>query len=514
MAKQCILAVLLMIGSFTGMGQQQSQKEKGEVIYHICQRSFYDSNGDAQGDLRGLMQKLPYLQDLGITSVLLFPLYEADCYHNYFAKDFDKIDPEFGTMEDYLLLVKEIHKRGMKIYLDMETQYVTDKHVWWKEAVGNPSSRYSEYILFEDSAHKIPATILADLRELNSYDGSRIKITTVNLRSKQVLDYNRKLFAYFVDPNQDGKLDDGVDGFRLDHCMDNLDGKPELTHLFSDFWSVLLNDLKKINPQLSNVAEQADWREDGFDYLNRAGVDRVFGFGLQRAILSFNKQELSEQADKLLAQCPKGKEQVIFIENHDMDRVASLEKNPDKQKLAATLMLLIDGVPSIYYGQEIGMTGKGGGFGNNDGNDIPRREAFEWYKTTEGKGMAIWYRNTGPWWDQSNLKNNDGISLEEQSTKSGSLFNHYKKMIRLRQGDQALSAGRYAAAVNDNAHVFSFLRQYENRVVLVAVNLSGERQTAVFKDPYVVRKQLLGEARIENKTIRLSPYEAVVFEVK
>ena len=81
-------------------------KREGEVIYHICQRSFYDSNGDAQGDLRGLMQKLPYLQELGITSILLFPLYEADCYHNYFANDFDKIDPEFGTMEDYILLVK------------------------------------------------------------------------------------------------------------------------------------------------------------------------------------------------------------------------------------------------------------------------------------------------------------------------------------------------------------------------------------------------------------------------
>ena len=178
-------------------------------------------------------------------------------------------------------------------------------------------------------------------------------------RNKQVLDYNRKLFAYFVDPNQDGKLDDGVDGFRLDHCMDNLDGKPELTHLFSDFWSVLLNDLKRSIPNSAmwpsrQIGGRMDWTIS-----TGRGVDRVFGFGLQRAILSFNKQELSEQTDKLLAQCPTGKEQVIFIENHDMDRFASLEKNPDKQKLAATLMLLIGGVPSIYYGQELGMTGKG-----------------------------------------------------------------------------------------------------------------------------------------------------------
>jgi alpha-amylase len=93
-----------------------------------------------------------------------------------------------------------------------------------------------------------------------------------------------------------------------------------------------------------------------------------------------------------------------------LDRFASLEKNIEKQKLAAGLQLLIGGIPSIYYGQEIGMTGKNGNFGSNDGNDIPRREAFEWYASGEGKGMALWYKNTGTWWDKSNLKPNDGIS--------------------------------------------------------------------------------------------------------
>ena len=81
-------------------------------------------------------------------------------------------------MQDYISLVKEVHRRGMKIYMDMETQYVTEKHLWWKDAVGNPKSKFSDYILFEDSTHNIPATIVADLRGLNSYDGSFIKIPT------------------------------------------------------------------------------------------------------------------------------------------------------------------------------------------------------------------------------------------------------------------------------------------------------------------------------------------------
>src|SRR5688500_4463800 len=89
-----------------------------EVIYHVFQRSFHDSNGDSHGDLKGIKQKLGYLQDLGVTSILLTPLYQSAFYHNYFATDFEKIDPRYGTMEDYFDLVREVHKRGMKIYQD------------------------------------------------------------------------------------------------------------------------------------------------------------------------------------------------------------------------------------------------------------------------------------------------------------------------------------------------------------------------------------------------------------
>ncbi len=514
MKKYILLLVLSWIQFSIALSQKGGANSKGEIIYHVCQRSFYDSNGDLQGDLNGLKQKLPYLQDLGITSILLLPLYDADCYHNYFANDFEKIDSEFGTMQDYISFVKEVHRLGLKIYMDMETQYVAEKHLWWKDAVGNPNSKFSDYILFEDSAHNIPATIVADLKGLNSYDGSFINIATVNLRSKNVLDYNIKLFSFFVDPNKDGKFDDGVDGFRLDHAMDNLDGKPALTNLFIHFWKPLLTHLKKLNPDLKNVAEQSDWKDYGFAYFEKAGAGRMFGFGLQQAILSFDKQQLMTNADTILAKCPTGKEQIIFVENHDLDRFASLETNIEKQKLAATLMLLIGGVPSIYYGQEIGMTGKIGNWGNTDGNDIPRRAAFEWYKSAEGNGMAIWYKNTGGWWNNTNLKSDDGISVEEQINDSSSLFNHYKKIIRLKQSNPALAFGKYAGAINDNDNVFSFYRKFENRKVLVAVNLSGEIQTAKFQKVHSNYMILLGKSKIRNNAIQLSPFEVAVFEVK
>lgn len=513
--KNSILILLFLIVNIPIYGQKiLPVSQRGEVIYHVFQRSFYDSNGDLHGDLNGLRQKLDYLQDLGVTSILLLPLYDADCYHNYFANDFDKIDAEFGTMYDYLALVKEIHKRGMKIHLDMETQYVTEKHLWWKDAVGNLKSPYSDYILFDDAAHTTPSTMVFGLRELSSYDGSKIKVTTVNLKSKGVLDYNTKLFSYFIDPNKDGKFDDGVDGFRLDHAMDNLDFKPQLTNLFAEFWVPLITNLKKINPKIKIVAEQAEWKDYGFAYFEKAKVDRMFGFGLQEAILSFDKQQLINKADTTLRLCPTGKGQLIFIENHDMDRFASLEKNTEKQKVAAAIQLLIGGIPSIYYGQEIGMQGKNNLYPPTDGNSIPCREAFEWYASGEGTGTALWYKNTGDWWKNTNIKPNDGISVEEQIADSKSLFNYYKKLIRLRQDHAALSNGQYINVENDNKNVFSFLRMYGKNKVLVVVNLSNMLQKPIFQEGFKQYIPLLGNNTVSEKTMDLKPYEVVAWEVK
>ena len=468
-----------LLGIFSFAKAQNTSK--GEIIYHVFQRSFYDSNGDGQGDLNGLRQKLDYLQELGVTSILLLPLYESVYYHNYFAVDFQKIDPEFGTMEDYLNLVREVHRRGMRIYMDMETQYVTEDQLWWKESYAHRKSKYSDYILYNDSANTKPESIIFNLTELPGYDGTRRKVGTANLYSKNFQEDNFQLFKYFVDPNNDGRFDDGVDGFRLDHMMDDLDFKGKLTHLFANFWAPLVTNLKQINPKLSIVAEQAVWGSFGFEYFERGNVDRVFAFRLRDAIASFDKNKIAAVADTIFSLTPKNKQQVVFIENHDMERFASaVNKNLAKEKIGAAINLLIGGIPSIYYGQELGMFGKSalGKFGMTDANDIPLREAFEWYKTDNGKGMALWYRNTGPWWDSTNVKPNDGISLEEERKDPNSLFNFYKKVIRLRESNAALSSGSYQTLPNNNGKVLSFLRREKNTVCVI-INLSDQMQKVV-----------------------------------
>ncbi|HEY9196834.1 MAG TPA: alpha-amylase family glycosyl hydrolase, partial [Mucilaginibacter sp.] len=456
-------------------------------------------------------------------SILCTPLYESIYYHNYFAIDFQNIDPKYGTLQDYLALIKELHSRGMKFYMDMETQYVTEDSKWWKDAFGNPKSTYSDYILWDDKENKKPSTIVYNLTELKGYDGITHKITTANLNSQASKDYNYKLFSYWVDPNGDGKFDDGVDGFRLDHMMDNLDNKGVLPHLFDTFWNPLLARLRAINPKIKIVAEQANWFSLGNEYLQRGGVDRVFGLRLCFAIRSFDKKLLLANADSTLAMLPPGKQQVVFIENHDVPRFSTAVKGDiGKLKVGCALNLLMGGIPAIYYGQELGMMGSTASFGATDANEIPDREAFEWYASDQGKGMAYWYKQTGPYKDQfNNDKPNDGISLEEERKDPNSLFNFYKQMIRLRKSSQPIISGTYKTLDNDNNKVFSFIRKDGDKAVVVVVNLSGQDQQAAIDGAAVMGKKtvcFIGTNRPDingNKiSVVLKPYDIAAWKME
>lgn len=493
-------------------------------MYHVVQRSFYDSNGDLNGDLNGIREKLDYLQELGVTSILMLPLYESVYYHNYFASDFKKIDPKFGTTEDYINLVKEIHRRGMKIYMDMETQYVTEDHPWYKDSYGNPASPFSDYITYDDSAQKKPSTIVYDLEGLKGFDGTYRRITTVNMNSEKVKQYNYQLFSYWMDPNEDGDYSDGVDGFRLDHMMDDLDHKGRWKNLFQNFWVPLIEKLKTKNPNIIIMAEQADWGSFGLDYFSKAHVDRVFAFRIAFEIRNFNKNKLALMADSIFSLTPPNKDQIVFIENHDMPRFASIVKdNPGKLRVGAALNLLLGGVPSIYYGQEIGMKGAGGWnkYGMTDANEIPEREAFEWYKSDSGKGMAFWYRNSGPWWDSTNVIPDDGISVEEQINDTASLLNFYKKMIHLRKTHTQLFDGKYQTIPNNSDSVFSFLRVKENKAALVVVSFSSSDESVAMDMEHFIPQekiiQLSGNNTIKinhnTYTSNLAPYAINVYEL-
>ena len=196
-------------------------------------------------------------------------------------------------------------------------------------------------------------------------------------------------------------------------------------------------------------------------------------------------------------------------------------------KIGAALNLLLGGTPAIYYGQEIGMHGGAsfGQWGMHDGNEIPMREAFEWYKSDTGKGMALWYKDSGIWWDSTNLKPNDGISLEEQIDDPASLFNFYKKMISIRNNNPVISKGKYKNVINDNNKVFTFLRKDDHQGIMVAVNFSDTLQNTVITTDQMeleikhATELISGKKEIsfidkDQLDLALAPYEIKVWKIE
>ena len=499
-----LLAALTILGlAAPAAGANSPQGLDNEVFYHMFTRSMRDSNGDAQGDLKGIKQSLPYLQRLGITSILLTPLYPSPFYHNYFASDFSGIDPAFGTMQDYRNLVRAIHARGMKIYLDEEFQYVTYDHNWFKSALGNPSSAYSQFFIFHGPKNTQPESGPFGITIAPRFPGAETGITTINMESPKFRKWAADYLIGWADPSHDGDYSDAADGFRLDHMMDDLDNKHINTNLFETFWKPLFAKVRAANPRIKFIAEQWDWG-DGSDFLRRGGVDAAFAFPLAAAIRSFDKAKIVKAIDQFDKAVPPGKHELVFVENHDMPRIASDRGiTPEKLRTAAMLIIALKGTPSIYYGQELGMRGKPRSEYKSDEKDIGDREAFKWSAKTDARGEANWYKGAKTYWTERFARDNDGVSVEEEERDPLSLLNHYRRLLRLRASNQALRLGdqRVIAAPNQTLAVE---RSSMGEHLLIVANLSAS--TAEF--PARGKDLLTGKS--VHGSLRLGPYEATI----
>jgi alpha-amylase len=446
---------------------------QNEIFYHIFTRSMRDSDRDREGDLKGIEQSLPYLKKLGVTSILLTPLYPSPFYHNYFASSFNGVDPEFGTMADYRSLVRAIHARGMKIYLDQEFQYVAYDHPWFKSALGNPGSPYSDYFIFHGPNNTQPESAVFGITIAPRFPGAETGITTINLKSPKVHAWATNYLLSWVDPNRDGKFADGVDGFRIDHMMDDLDNKHILTGLFDSFWKPIFAKARAANPRLTIVAEQSDWG-DGADFLKRGGVDAAFAFPLTGAIRTFDKAKIVTAIGTVEKAVPPGKHELVFVENHDMSRIASDPgMTPQKLRTAATLMILLKGVPSIYYGQELGMRGRMRDEYKSDEREIGAREAFEWSAKVEAPGEAIWYKGPKTYWTERFARDDDGVSVAEEDRDPGSLLNHYRRLIASRKTHPAFRDGAQRIIPTSDNFLIVERKSGRERLLIVA-NLSGQ----------------------------------------
>jgi glycosidase len=375
----------------------------------------------------------------------------------------------------------------------MEVQYVAEDHIWFKDSFENPSSPFSQHIIYNGPDNTDPESIIFDLKEIHSYDGRVKKVACLNLFNPATQELIFEEFRYWLDPMGDGSLRSGVDGFRLDHMMDDLDDKGKLTQVYSRFWKPIIQKAKAINDQVKFIGEQANWESHGDLAFREADVDYMFAFPLKFAISEQNVSRIKWTQIDGLNKTPEGKSQIIVIENHDTTRYATtVGRNPGLLRVGATLNILLKGLPALYYGQELGMEGAGGfqSYGRSDGNDIPRREAFPWEELTNSPGAALWYKESGPWWDDSKLADSDGISVEEQLKDPQSLLHFYKTLIRIRKRHTAFQNGDIKFLENQSDKAIAFTREWEEQIFLVQVNFSNEELEYCFQD-FVWQEDLL-----------------------
>jgi glycosidase len=496
-----ILAVAVLAGMAPSPARAAAPaaiQSQSQVFYQIFFRSFRDSSGDRIGDLKGLTAKLGYIRQLGATTVLLTPLQPSPYYHNYFATTFKAIDPAYGTMDDYFAFVRAAHALGLKVYLDQEFQYVAEGHPWWHDSICKPQAKYADYLLWTDKQHCVAEPFLGKTKWAG-YDGRDIGIAMVNLENPAVRDDFRDLLLYWADPHGDGSGRDGVDGFRIDHMMDDLDHKGLDTNLFDGFWAPIFHALKTRRPALRILAEQADWGY-GEKWLTKGRADMVFAFPLRGALVSLNKATIVENIRATDAATPAGKRQLIFLENHDIDRYMSeVHGDPAKARAGAAIALMLKGDPLIYYGQELGMRGvqpknlgKSGGIPLTDAVGIPVREAFRWDANLEAPGSAIWYRGDQWFWKDRFNRSHDGVSLQEEQARPDSLYHWYKQLLALRHARPEISAGGPRVLCDDDSAVLCILRGEGAQRTLLLVNL-GKVDAKPRLDPELVGGNAWGD---------------------
>ena len=411
----------------------------------------------------------------------------------------------------------------MSLIMDQEVQYVSGQHEWYRDALNNPQSEFDGYALFEDMANQRPVGTLFGRTDFRVWPEQSQVIVAVDMLNPRVLDYFKDYFLFWLDPNGDGDLTDGVDGFRIDHMMDDLDKAGILTNLFEKFWTPIFDELRAAKPEVIIAAEQYDWG-DGRAFLQKGGADMVFGFPVWRAATALSAPEFAAAVKAGNGLSADEFDQFIFIENHDTNRFAGERRNrPEVLKLGAAINLLTGWTPIIYYGQEIGMTGEKAENADalsalhgsiDDARDIPLRQAFRWHPDYLNGTLASWY-SKGPhvYPIEDSNRPGDGVSVAEQNNLPNALLNTYRGLSQLRQTHSSLSIGT-TGLIKHNEHIVVFSRANGREKAIIAFNFSDRRRSISFA-PLGRLEKIYGDAEIENQgnesRATLAPYGVSVW---
>lgn len=543
---------------------------KEAVFYQIYPRSFKDSNGDGIGDIKGIIEKLDYLKELGVDAIWFSPMYDSPNDDNgYDIRNYEKIMEEFGTMEDFNELVEGLHKRDMKIIMDLVINHSSDEHEWFRSSVSDPDSPYKDYYIWRDGDENTPPNNWNSIFSGSAWNYyPERKQWALHLFSKKQMDFNwenenlrKDLYAMI-----NRWLDKGVDGFRLDviSFISKVDGLPDGNDTVGKLMGVKGVEHyfygPKLHKYLNEMAENTFNKYDAFtvgecqgtgiemsklmtgDYRKELSVvfsfDHVENPGKKR-FLEY-KYDLRPMAKELVKwQLDYGNHcwPTVFFENHDTTRMTS-KVCPDGycrnelSKLLAVMQLTMKGCPFIYQGQEIGMCN--GDF--KDMSEIRDVESINYYNELIEKGEShekifkvisagsrdncrtpiCWTKGenagftTGTPWIKT-IDNYERINVEVQDKDPFSVLNFYRRMTKLRHENSALVYGDFELADSKWKNVLSYYRKGEDATFFVELNLTdkAQKRTADIKG----FEKIISNVNTSDPST-LTPFEANVYKVK
>jgi alpha-amylase len=453
----------------------QPEWTRGAVCYEVFVRSFYDSDGDGIGDLNGLTAKLDYIndgdstsqRDLGATCVWLMPVARSPSYHGYDVSDYYTVEPAYGTNEDFKRFVAEAHRRGIHVLVDMVLNHTSSEHPYFQAALRDTASPYRAWYRFstvplgkgpwgQDVWHHSP------VRDEYYYGVFSRGMPDLDYHTPAVREEAKKIATFWL-------RDMGVDGFRLDavpylvedgKCQMGCPGTHGFLHEFAEHVARVAPDAYTVGEAWGNIRAQLPYYPDQ--------LTSYFIFEIADSLLQAARRGspggLLSGYIRLQDTLPAYRWSP-FLSNHDGTRsLTALGGDPGAARVAATLLLTLPGLPFVYYGEEIGMTG--------DKPDPRLRTPMQWAPRS-----GVGFTTGTPW--EAPQPDSLTATVAAQDTDPGSLLNLYRRLIHLRRANAALATGTLIPLRAGNRHVATYLRRAGDHAVLVVANLGREALTRV-----------------------------------
>jgi oligo-1,6-glucosidase len=572
-----ILCLLMVLNSQNNTAQEitqimenpQKKWWKEAVVYQIYPRSFKDSDGDGVGDLKGIISKLDYIQSLGVDAVWLNPIYTSPNDDNgYDISNYREIMKDFGTMDDFDLLLKGMHERGIKLIMDLVVNHSSDEHEWFKQARSSRDNKYRDYYHWWP-AEKGKPTYRWSFFDVNSdawkYDAKTDSYYLHYFSQKQPdLNWENPKLRQEVYDIMKYWLDKGIDGFRMDafqfaskdttwpelpkgyekNIIKYYGNGPNLhdylqemnREVYSKYDIMTVAEGAGSSPEEAMQFVDPDRKELNMAY-HFESVDigkHISDFGLVKYKNIFSRYDKEFKDKGWLA---------IFLANHDQPRMVSKFGNDTPKfreissKMLSTFVMTMRGTPYYYYGDELGMSNirfnsiddyqdldtrnKYIGL-KNKGGDLKAflegqkqtarengRTPFQWDKSKNG-GFT-----TGKPWLKVN-QNYETVNAEAQENDPNSTLNYFRKLVKLRKANPILIYGKFKIVDELHPYVFAYTRELDGKKWLVALNFTSN--DVVFNSEFsLVKSKTISSNYADVKELNtnsLRPYEALIIELK